>query len=138
MHLRTETDRILRSNTTKWHHPHGPNKNPRSRRLAKTNQRHRSPILPRIHQFLSLLHPELLQNRKTIIGSYQKDDLMALGRTTKTRIRKTQNPNVSTTSISPTKLWMTICSAYQRIGIWRGRHTLTRGRIHRNKRHPKT
>src|SRR5712675_1972670 len=83
MCFRTKMNRIPRSNTTKWHHPYGPSKDPRSRRLAKTNQRHRSSIFPRIHRFLSLLYPELLKNRKTVTGPHQKDDPLALGRTTK-------------------------------------------------------
>src|SRR5712675_2104624 len=84
MRLRTKTHRIPRSNTTKWHHPHGPSKDPRSRRLAKTNQCHGSPVFLRIHWLLSLFYPKLLKNRKAIVGSYQKNDCLALGRTTKT------------------------------------------------------
>src|SRR5712671_3577863 len=79
MCFRTKTDRIPRSYTTKWYYPYGPSKDPRSRRLAKTNQRHGSSVFPRIHRFLSLLHSKLLKNRKTIVGPYQKDDHLALG-----------------------------------------------------------
>src|SRR5882757_3398639 len=83
MRLRTKTDRISRSNTTKRHYPYGSSENPRSGRLAKTNQRHRSSLFPRVHWFLSLLHPELFKNRETVVGSYQENDNLALGRTTK-------------------------------------------------------
>src|SRR5712671_8032915 len=83
MRFRTETDRIPRSDTTKRHYPYGPSKNPRSGRLAKTKQRHGSSVFPRVHWFLSLFHPKLFKNRKTIVGSHQENDRLALGRTTK-------------------------------------------------------
>src|SRR5712672_615871 len=112
MHFRTKTDRIPRSNTTKRHYPHGSSENPRSGRLAKTYQRHRSSVFPRVHWFLSLLHPELFKNRKTVVGPHQENDRLALGRTTKACVRETQNFDVPTTSVSPTKLRTTVCSPH--------------------------
>src|SRR5882757_8302576 len=112
MCLRTKTDQIPRSDTTKRYHPHGSNKNPRSCGLAKTDQRHRSPILLRVHWFLSILYPKLLKNRKTATRPHQKDDRMALGRTTKTSVRKAQNVDVSTTGTSSAELRTTVRSTH--------------------------
>src|SRR5712672_4167156 len=43
-------------------------------------------------------------------------------------IRDAEKANVLKTSTDPTTIRQTICSTHRRIGIWRGRHTLTRGR----------
>src|SRR5712671_1691187 len=128
MRLRTKTHRIPRSHLTTWNYPHGPNQNARSSRLAPTNHCNRRPIIPRLHGFLSILHSKLFQNRKTPPTTNKERHCLGMGTRPKTSLRAPQNPNVSTPSARTTKLQQTVCCTYRRFSLWRGRHTLTRGR----------
>src|SRR5712671_2470950 len=126
--LRAKTHRIPRSHPTTWHHPHGPDQNTRGSRLASTNHRNRCPIIPRVHRVLPILHSKLLQDRKTPPTTDEKRHRLGMGTRTKTSLRTPQNLNVPAPSTRSTKLQQTIRRTHRRFSLWRGRHTLTRGR----------
>src|SRR5712671_3275810 len=126
--LRTKTHRIPRSYPTTWNYPHGPDQNARGSRLAPTNHRNRRPIILRLHGVLPILHSKLLQDRKTSPITDKKRHRLGMGTRTKTSLRTPQNLNVPTPSTRSTKLQQTIRRTHRRLSLWRGRHTLTRGR----------
>src|SRR5712675_188908 len=128
MRLRTKTHRIPRSHFTTRNHPHGPDQNARSSGLASTNHGDRCSVVLRLYRVLSILHSQLLQNRKTPPTVDKKRLGLGVGTRPKTSVRTLEDVNVSTPSTCPTKLPQTIRRTHRRIGLWRGRHTLTRGR----------
>src|SRR5882757_4911293 len=65
MHLRTKTHRISRGHSATWNHPHGPDQNARRSGLATADHSDRCSVILRLYWVLSILHSELLQNRKT-------------------------------------------------------------------------
>src|SRR5712671_5540313 len=65
MCLRTETYQVPRSHFATWNHPHGPDQNARSSGLATADYSDRRSVILRFYWVLSILHPQLLQNRKT-------------------------------------------------------------------------
>src|SRR5712675_3303868 len=126
--LRTKTHRIPGSHPTTRNYSHGPDQNARGSRLAPTNHRNRRPIILRLHGVLPVLHSKLLQNRKTSPTTNEKRHRLGMGTRTKTSLRTPQNLNVPTPSTRSTKLQQTVCCTHRRLSLWRGRHTLTRGR----------
>src|SRR5712675_2432856 len=96
--------------------------------MAIPKKSHRRPLIPRFHRILPLLHPKLFTRRTTLIGPDEEGDPVDLGRSPDKGFRNPENAHVYETSADPTAIRQTIRTSYQRIGLWRGRHTLTRGR----------
>src|SRR5712671_4028983 len=138
MRFRTETHRILRGHPTTWHDTHGSNQNPGSSGLASTDHSNGCQVFPRVHRILPVFHPELLQNRQTPTTTNEKRHDLGMGKRSKTSLRTPQNSDVSTPSTRPTKLQQTLRRAHRRISLWRGRHTLTRGRATPKRQNLKT
>src|SRR5712672_2806707 len=128
MRLRTETHRIPRSYPTTWNHSHGPDQNAGGSGLASTNHGDRCSVILRLYRVLSILHPQLLQNRKTPPIVDEKRFGLGVGKRSKTGVLTPEDTNVSTPSTRPTELQQTVRRTHRRIGLWRGRHTLTGGR----------
>src|SRR5712671_5286560 len=128
MRLRTKTYRIPRRHFATRNHPHGPDQNARSSGLATADYSDRRSVIPRFYGVLSILHPQLLQNCKTPPTVDEKRLGLGVGTRPKTSVRTLKDVNVSTPSTCPTELQQTIRRTHRRIGLWRGRHTLTRGR----------
>src|SRR5712672_1772961 len=112
MRLRTKTHRVLRSHLTTRDHPYGSYQNTRGSRLASTNHGDRRPVIFGFHGILSILHPQLLQNRKTPSTTNKKRHSLGVGRRPKTSLRTPQNLNVLTSSARPTELQQTIRRTY--------------------------
>src|SRR5712671_5311007 len=126
--LRTKTHRIPRGYFATRNHPYGPDQNARSSGLAPANYSDRRSVIPRFYRILSLFHPQLLQNCKTPPTVDEKRLGLGVGTRPKTSVRTLKDANVPTSSACPTKLQQTIRCTHRCIGLWRGRHTLTRGR----------
>src|SRR5712671_6699540 len=104
MHLQTKTHRVFRSHLTTRDHPYGSDQNTRGSRLASTNHGDRRPVILRFYGILSILHPQLLQNRKTSPTTNKERHSLGVGRRPKTSFRTPQNPNVLTPGARPTEL----------------------------------
>src|SRR5712671_6764950 len=104
MRLRTKTHRIPRSHLTTRNHPHGPDQNARGSGLASTDHGDRCSVVLRLYQVLSILHPQLLQNRKTPPAVNEKRLGLGVGTRPKTSVRTPEDTNVSTPGTHPTKL----------------------------------
>src|SRR5712675_1284207 len=128
MCLRTETHRVPGGHPTTRNHTHGPSQNSRGSRLASTDHSNRCPVVFGIHRILPIFHPKLLQNRETPATTNKERHGLGMGRRSETSLRTPQNSNVPTPSVSPTQLQQIVRCSYRRISLWRGRHTLTRGR----------
>src|SRR5712671_684437 len=96
--------------------------------MATPEEPYRCLLIPRLHRVLPLFHPELLACHKTLTRFDKESDAMGLDRGTNDGVRDTKKTNVLKTSADPTTVRQTIHSAHRCISIWRGRHTLTRGR----------
>src|SRR5712672_527442 len=96
--------------------------------MATPEEPHRRPLIPRLHWILSLFHPQLLVRRMTPAGLDKEGNAMGLDQGPNNGIRNAKETNVFKACTDPTAVRQTICSAYRCIGIWCGRHTLTRGR----------
>src|SRR5712672_1237131 len=96
--------------------------------MAVPKKPHRRPLLLRLHGILSILYPKLLMRRTTPIGSDKEGNAMDLDRNPNKSLRDPENANVLKASIDATTIRQTCRSSHRRIGIWCGRHTLTRGR----------
>src|SRR5712671_642779 len=126
--IHTKTHRVPRGRTGKQHHSDGPNQNKRSRRMATPKEPHRCPLILRFHRILSLLHPKLLVCRKTLVRLNEESDTMDLDRSSNKGFRDIEDTDVLKTRTNPATVRQTLRSPYRRIGLWRGHHTLTRGR----------
>src|SRR5712671_5385250 len=104
MRLRTETHRILRSYPTTWNHSHGPDQNARGSGLASTNHGDRCSVILRLYRVLSILHPQLFQDRKTPPVVDKKRLGLGVGTRSKTSVRTPEDTDVSTPSTCPTEL----------------------------------
>src|SRR5712671_3483838 len=128
MRLYTKMHRILGSRTREQHYPDGPNQDQRRHGLAIPTKPHGYSIIPRVYRVLSILHTQLLTSSTPPTGPNKESDALGLDRNPNTSIRNPEKTNVFETSINPTTIRQTICGPHRRIGIWRGCHTLTRGR----------
>src|SRR5712671_6195220 len=96
--------------------------------MAVSKKPHRRLLLLRLHRILPILYPKLLTCRMTPIRSDKEGDTMDLDRSPNKSLRNPENADVLKTGTDSTTIRQTIRSSHRRIGIWRGRHTLTRGR----------
>src|SRR5712671_2807702 len=96
--------------------------------MAIPKEPHRCSFFLRIHRVLSLLHSELLARSTTPPKPDQESHTVGLDRSSDNSVRNTEETHVFQTSANPTPIRQTIRSTYRHISIWRGRHTLTRGR----------
>src|SRR5712671_4028725 len=128
MRVRAETHRIPGSGIRKQHHPDGPHQDQGSSRMAVPEKPHGRPLFPRLYWVLPLLHSQLLTRRTTPAGLDEESDPVDLGRSPNKSLRNPENTHVHKTSADPTAIRQAIRTSHRRISIWRGRHTLTRGR----------
>src|SRR5712671_3207523 len=96
--------------------------------MAISKKSHRCPLIPGLHRFLLLLYPQLLMRHMSSARPDKEGDAVGLGRSPDKSFRNPKNAHVHKTSANPATIRQTVCTAHQCIGIWRGRHTLTRGR----------
>src|SRR5712675_1596356 len=120
--------RIPRSGVRRQHNPDGPHQNQGGGRMAIPEKPHRCPFIPKVYRILSLLHPQLLTCRMTLAGPNKESDPMDLGRGPDESLRNPKDAHVHETGVDPTAIRQAICTSHRCISIWRGRHTLTRGR----------
>src|SRR5712672_3000644 len=104
MRLRTKTHRIPRSHLTTRNHSHGPDQNTRCSGLASTNHGDRRSVVLRFYRVLSILHPQLLQDRKTPPAVDKKRFGLGVGTRSKTSVRTPEDTDVPTPSTRPTEL----------------------------------
>src|SRR5712671_4627351 len=104
MRLRTKTHRIFRSHLTTWNHSHGPDQNTRGSGLASTSHGDRCLVVLRLYRVLLILHPQLLQDRKTPPVVNEKRLGLGVGTRPKTSVRTPEDSNVSTPGTRPTEL----------------------------------
>src|SRR5712672_1026145 len=128
MRLHSTSHRIPRSRPRWQYDPNGPHKDQRRRRMATPEEPHRRSLFPGVHGILSILHPQLFESRTTPVRSNKESDTLDMDRGTNDSIRDAEEAHVLQTSANSTPIRQTIRSAHRRIGIWRGSHTLTRGR----------
>src|SRR5712672_4067459 len=128
MRIYTKTYRIPRGGVRKQHNPNGPHQNQGGSRMAVPEKPHRRPLIFRFHWILPLLHPQLLARRTTFTRPDKESDPMDLGRSPDEGLRNPKNAHVHKTGADPTTIRQAICTSHRRISIWRGHHTLTRGR----------
>src|SRR5712672_1668205 len=96
--------------------------------MAVPEKPHRRPLVLRFHWILPLLHPQLLTRRTTFARPDKESDPVDLGRGPDEGLRNPKNAHVHKTGADPTAIRQAICTSHRRISIWRGHHTLTRGR----------
>src|SRR5712672_3794902 len=96
--------------------------------MAIPEEPHRRPLVSRLHWILPLLHSQLLTRRTTPTGLNEESDPMGLGRSPNKSLRNPKSARMHETSADPTAIRQAVHTPYRCIGIWRGRHTLTRGR----------
>src|SRR5712671_7758401 len=96
--------------------------------MAIPEKPHRRLLVSRLHWVLPLLHSQLLTRRTTPTGLNKESDPMGLGRSPNKSLRNPKSARVHETSADPTAIRQAIRTPYRCIGIWRGHHTLTRGR----------
>src|ERR1019366_5036402 len=106
----------------------GPDENERNRGLASTTKPQRRPRIPRIHGFLSILRPQLLEDCTPPHRAHTESSPFPMGRTTIQSVRDAQNTHVCTTRPTPTRLHATLLPLHRRLGLRRGSRTLTGGR----------
>src|SRR5712671_1049058 len=128
MRIHAKTYRIPRSGIGKQHNPNGPHQNQGSSRMAIPEKPHGCSLILRIHWILPILHPQLFTRRTTFTRPDKESDPVDLGRGPNKGLRNPKNAHVHETSANPTAIRQAICTPHRRISIWRGRHTLTRGR----------
>src|SRR5712672_2238246 len=58
----------------------------------------------------------------------EESNIVGLGRSPDESLRDAKDAHVHETSANPTTIRQTIRTPHRRISVWRGRHTLTRGR----------
>src|SRR5712675_223655 len=96
--------------------------------MAVPEKPHRCPLILRIHWILPILHPQLFTRRTTFTRPDKESDPVDLGRGPNKSLRNFKDAHVHETSANPTAIRQAIRTPHRRISIWRGRHTLTRGR----------
>jgi len=106
--------------------------------LETTHERHRSSQVSGVHRILPLFHQGLLENRTPSTTTNSLDNPLDLGRKRANGIRNIAKSYDRQTSTMTTRLCQTILPTHRRIGIWRGSHTLTGGRIHKPRHQPET
>src|SRR5712671_3638706 len=120
--------RIPRSRPRGQYDPNGPYENQGRRRMAIPKEPHRRSLLSGVHRLLPVLHPQLLARRAPPARPNKESDTLDMERSSDNSVRNTKETHVLETSLNPTTVRQTVRSTYGRIGIWHGRHTLTRGR----------
>src|SRR5712672_4404846 len=125
MRVHAEAYRIPRGRVRKQHHPNGPDQNQGGGRVAFSKEPHRRSVIPRFYWVLPLFHPQLLARRTTLIGSDKESGPLDLGGSPDESFRNPKNARVHETSADPTPIRQVVRASHQRIGIRRGRHTLT-------------
>src|SRR5712671_2106758 len=128
MRVRTKTHRIPGSSVRKQHDPDGPHQNQGRSGMAIPEKPHGRPLVSRLYWILSLLHPQLLTRRTTLTRPDKESDPMVLGRSSNKSLQNLKDAHVHETGVNPTAIRQAIRTPHRRISIWRGRHTLTRGR----------
>src|SRR5712671_2375380 len=128
MRVHAKTYRIPGSGVRKQHNPDGPHQNQGRGRMAIPEKPHRCPLISRLYWVLPLLHPQLLTHRTTLTRPDEESDPVDLGRSPDKSLRNPKDAHVYKTGADPTAVRQTICTSHRCISIWRGRHTLTRGR----------
>src|SRR5712672_1495397 len=128
MRVHAKTHRIPGSDIRKQHDPDGPHQDQGHGRMAIPKKPHRCPLIPRLHRVLPLLHPQLLTRHMTLTRLDEESDSVDLGRSPNKSLRNPKGAHVHETSADPTAIRQTVRTSHRCISIWRGRHTLTRGR----------
>src|SRR5712675_2272268 len=128
MRVHTKTYRIPRSSAGRQHDPDGSHQNQGRSRMAISEKPHRRPLISRFHRVLSLLYPQLLACRTTPAGPDEESNPVDLGRGPDKSLRNPKDAHVHETGANPTAIRQAICTSHRCISIWRGCHTLTRGR----------
>src|SRR5712675_3403299 len=128
MRVYTKTYRIPRGGVRRQHNPNGPHQNQGHSRMAIPKKPHRRPLISRLHRVLPLFHPQLLTRRTTLTRPDEESDPVDLGRGPDKSLQNPKEAHVYETGANPTAIRQTICTSHRCISIWRGRHTLTRGR----------
>ena len=128
MQVQEGRNRVLRSHSQTEHPPYGPKETQSCCGIANSKEPHEHSTVFRIHRILLILCPKLLQNCTTIIGPYEENNSMALRDEARKSIQKAKKTYVQKSGADTTWLWKEILSINWHIGIWRGHHTLTRGR----------
>src|SRR5712671_2959202 len=96
--------------------------------MAIPKEPHRCSLLSGVHGLLSVLHPQLLARRAPPVRPNKEGDALDMDRSSDNSVRNAKETHVLETRLNPTAVRQTVRSTHGRIGIWRGRHTLTRGR----------
>src|SRR5712672_311350 len=96
--------------------------------MATTEKPNRRPLIPRIYRILSLLHPQLFKGRAPPVGPNKESNPLGMDRSADNSVRNAEETHVLQTRVNTTPIRQTVRGTYRCIGIWRGRHTLTRGR----------
>src|SRR5712672_2015181 len=86
MCVHAKTYRIPRGGTGRQHDPDGPHQNQGRSGMAIPEKPHRRPLVSRLYRVLSLLHPQLLTRRTTLIRPDEESDPMVLGRGSNTSL----------------------------------------------------
>src|SRR5712672_290832 len=128
MCVHAKTYRIPRGGTGRQHDPDGPHQNQGRSRMAIPEKPHRRPLISRFHWVLPLLYPQLFARRTTLTRSDEESNPVGLGGGPDEGLRNLKNAHVHETSADPTAIRQAIHTSHLCISIWRGRHTLTRGR----------
>jgi len=89
---------------------------------------HRHQVVLRFHRILPVLHPELLARRPTTAGFNKESNPLGVDSRSNKGVRNAKMAHVFEARTNSTPIQQTIHSSHGRIGIWRGRHTLTSGR----------
>src|SRR5712672_118681 len=96
--------------------------------MAIPEKPHRRLLISRLHQVLPLLYPQLLTCRTTLTRPDEESNPVDLGRGPDKGLRNPKNAHVHETGTDPTAIRQAIRTSHRCVSIWRGRHTLTRGR----------
>src|SRR5712675_113950 len=128
MCVHAKTYRIPRCGAGRQHDPDGSHQNQGRGRMAISEKPHRRPLISRFHWVLPLLYPQLLACRTTLTRPDEESNPVGLGGSPDEGLRNPKDAHVHETGADPTAIRQTIRTPHRRVGIWRGRHTLTRGR----------
>src|SRR5712672_4597340 len=96
--------------------------------MAIPEKPHGRPLVFRVYRVLSLLHPQLFACSTTLAGPNEESNSVDLGRSPNKSLRNPKDAHVHETGADPTAIRQAICTSHRCISIWRGCHTLTRGR----------
>src|SRR5580693_2089878 len=129
MQLRTTIHRIPRSTRHAGTSTDGRHQNRKSTQLETTHERHRSPQILGVHGILSLLHQGLFETCTSPTATDPPIDPLDMGGSRRRSIRDVTKGYDRQTSTTTTGFHETLRTTHGRIRLWRGSHTLTRGRI---------